>query len=293
MPNQTTLARSCVLKGIGVHTGRPVQVTLQPAEQDSGIVFERTDLSPCVRISATIASVAETHFCTSLIKDSVKVSTIEHIMSALSGLAVDNVRVQITAEEAPILDGSAKLICDALLEAGLVEQSALRRYLRMKETVQVYQDDQYAKLQPLNGFQVQVTLDHEHPLIKAHSSWRFDAAKDNYMQAVSDARTYGFHKDYARLLAANLALGASLDNTLVLSDSGVMDIESYPLRHQDECVRHKVLDAIGDLYLLGFPVIGCFEGYKSGHSLNAQLVQAVVTNPDSYEVVTTKEWVGC
>lgn len=287
MINQRTI-REIRATGVGVHTGEKVYLTLRPAPVDTGIVFRRVDLDTPVEIPALSENVGDTTLNTCLIKDGVKVSTVEHLLSAFAGLGVDNAYVDVTAPELPIMDGSAGPFVFLIQAAGIIEQAALKKFIRIKRKVEVENGDKWARVEPYNGSNFNMTIDFSHPLIqKSNQNCDVDLSTTAYIKDISRARTFGFLNEYEYLRANNLASGASLDNTIVLDDYRVLNEDG--LRYEDEFVRHKLLDAIGDFYQLGHNMLGSFVGFKSGHALNHQLLQAVIADQDAWEVVTFDE----
>lgn len=291
MLNQRTLRNVIRAKGIGLHTGKQVELTLNPAPPNTGIRFRRIDLNPPVEILAGLDQVGDTRLSTTLINGDVRVSTVEHLLSALSGLGVDNAVIDLSAEEVPIMDGSAGPFVFLIQSAGIAEQSASKSYLRVLHQVKVKDGDKWAKLSPYNGFKVGFTIDFRHPMFKGRSSHsEIDFSRTSFVREVSRARTFGFMRDIERLREGNLALGGSLDNAVVLDDYRVVNADG--LRYKDEFVKHKVLDAVGDLYLLGYSLIGSFTGYKSGHELNNRLLQALVAQENAWEIVSFDSGAG-
>ena len=285
MVKQRTLKNIIRATGIGIHTGKKVYLTLKPAPANVGIVFCRTDLDPVVSIPATADNVGDTTLSTNLVQDGVRVCTVEHLLSAFAGLGVDNAYVELSSEEVPIMDGSAAPFIFLLQSAGVEEQDAAKKFIRIKKTVSVSQDDKTASLEPHNGFHVGFTIDFDHPLFESRNcTTQLDFSSTSYVKEVSRARTFGFMKDFEYLRSKNLALGGSLDNAIAVDDYRVLNEDG--LRYQDEFVKHKVLDAVGDLYLLGRSLIGKFEGYKSGHGLNHMLLRELLAQQDAWEVVT-------
>ena len=285
MLRQRTLHKPTRTTGVGLHTGARVEMTLRPAPVDTGIVFHRTDLARTVDIPAIAANVGDTRLSSTLKADGASVSTVEHLMSALAGLGIDNLHVDVAGPELPIMDGSAGPFVFLLQSAGIVEQSASKRYLRITSTVEVSDGDKRARFEPFDGFRLDFTVDFPHPVFGSENrSVVVDFAVDSYAKEVSRARTFGFMQDVEAMRAAGLGLGGSLQNAVVLDEFKVLNSEG--LRYDNEFVRHKVLDAIGDLYLLGGPLIGQYTAYKSGHSLNNQLARALLARPDAFEVIT-------
>ena len=285
---QRTLKYSNSATGVGLHSGKKVKITLNPAPVDTGIVFRRVDLDPVVEIAAKPLLVGDTRLCTALINESgVRVATIEHLMSAFAGLGVDNVYVDVDAPEVPIMDGSAALFFFLIRSAGIVAQSAFKRFVGIKKTIEVSHGTpgeanyKFARFEPYNGFEVDCTIDFDHPLFtEGAQNIRLDFSKISYAKEISRARTFGFLAQYEQLRAMNLALGGSLDNAIVIDEYKVLN--KGGLRYPNEFVRHKVLDAIGDLYLLG-PVLGRFIAYKPGHALNNELLRALLAEESAWE----------
>lgn len=285
MIKQRTLKNVIRATGVGTHTGEKVFLTLRPAPPNSGIVFYRTDLEPIVRIPAQTNFVGDTRLSSTLIKDGVRIATIEHLLSAFAGLGIDNAFVDVTAGEVPIMDGSAGPFVFLIQSAGIEEQNALKRFIRIKRKIQVKDGDKKALLKPHDGFRVSFTINFDHPAFRnSKQTSVFDFSTTSYIKEVCRARTFGFLSEYEKLRELNLALGSGFDNAVVIDDYRVLNEDG--LRYEDEFVKHKVLDAIGDLYLLGCNVIGEFEGYKSGHSLNNQLLRTLLADETAWEYVT-------
>jgi len=285
MIKQRTLKNTIRATGIGLHSGDKVYLTLRPAEINTGIRFRRVDLEEPVTIDATPENVGETMLSTTLVKDGVKVSTIEHLLSALAGLGIDNALVDVTASELPIMDGSAGPFVFLLQSAGVVEQESQKRYIKIKKEIRVEDGDKWAAFVPFNGFKVTFTIDFDHPAFTDNlKTSSMDFSSTTFVKEVSRARTFGFMKDIEFLRANNLALGGSLDNAIVVDDDKILNEDG--LRYADEFVKHKILDAIGDLYLLGHSLIGEFQGFKSGHALNNKLLHALLERPDAWEEVS-------
>jgi UDP-3-O-[3-hydroxymyristoyl] N-acetylglucosamine deacetylase len=285
MFGQRTLQNRISASGVGLHSGKWINMTLHPAPADSGIVFRRSDLSPVVDIPALVAQVGDTRLGTVLGLGSVRVSTVEHLMSALAGLGVDNCVVELTAAEVPIMDGSADPFVFLLQSAGLTGQDQPKRFLRILEPVEVRDGDKWARFDPYDGFRVNLEIEFDHPLFShGLTSSTMEFSSTTYLKEVARARTFGFMRDLETLRQHNLALGGSLDNAIVLDDSGVLNEEG--LRYRDEFVKHKVLDAVGDLYLLGCGLIGEFSGFKSGHGLNNRLLRELLARPAAFGMVT-------
>ncbi len=288
MIKQRTLKNAIRATGVGLHTGEKVYLTLRPAAADAGIIFRRVDLDPPVEIKATPENVGDTQLSTTLAKDGVKISTVEHLLSAFAGLGIDNAYVDLSAPEVPIMDGSAGPFVFLVQSAGIEEQNAPKRFIRIKRSVTVEEGDKWARFEPFDGFKVSIKIDFEHPVFKSRSQdASIDFSTTSFVKEVSRARTFGFMKDYEYLRAHNLALGGTLDNAVVLDDYRVLNEDG--LRYEDEFVKHKVLDAIGDLYLLGNSLIGAFSGYKSGHELNNRLLRQLLADESAWEVATYLE----
>ena len=280
MVRQRTLRRTIKATGVTLHSGEKAILTLRPAPANTGIIFRRVDLTPAIEIKATPENVVDTTLSTCLGQDKVRISTVEHLLSAMAGLGIDNAYVDITAPEMPIMDGSASPFIFLLQSAGIEEQNALKRYIRIKEKIIVKNGDKY-----FSGFKVSFTIAFDHPVLNRTSqSTTLDFSSSSYVKEVSRARTFGFLSDYEKLRQLNLAVGASLDNAVVIDDFRILNEEG--LRYEDEFVKHKILDAIGDLYLLGSNLIGAFSGYKSGHALNNLLLRALLSNQSAWEYVT-------
>lgn len=287
MVKQRTLKNVVRATGVGVHSGDKVFITLRPAAADTGIVFRRVDLDPVVEIPANVEYVGDTSLCTCLSRDHVRIATIEHLMSALAGLGIDNLYVDITSPELPIMDGSAGPFIFLIQSAGIQEQAAAKKFIRIKRKITVKEGDKFAVIEPYQGFKVNFSIDFEHPVFNSENQKAsFDFCSTSYVKEVSRARTFGFLSDYEYIRKHNLALGASLDNAIVLDEFKIVNQDG--LRYTDELVKHKILDAIGDLYLLGHSVIGEFTGHKSGHALNNLLLHRLLENQDAWEIVTYK-----
>ncbi len=285
MLRQRTLKNVIRATGVGLHGGEKVFLTLRPAAVDTGIVFRRIDLDPVVEIPARASLVSETVLCTGLSQGGAKVQTVEHLMSALAGLGVDNAWVEITAAEIPIMDGSAGPFVFLLQSAGIVEQEAPKRFIRIVKPVEVRDGDKFARFTPHDGFRIGFTVKFDHPAIPdALSRVEIDFSTSAYVKEVSRARTFGFMSDLEYMRERNLGLGGSMDNAIVLDEFRVLNEDG--LRYADEFVRHKILDAVGDLYLAGRPIIGAYEGYKSGHALNNKLVNALLADAAAWEEVS-------
>lgn len=285
MLRQRTLKNLIRATGVGLHSGEKVFLTLRPAPIDTGIVFRRTDLDPVVEIPARAELVTETVLCTGLSRDGGKVMTVEHLMSALAGLGIDNAYVELTAPEIPIMDGSAGPFIFLLQSAGIVEQDAAKKFMRILKTVEVREGDKFARFTPHDGFRIGFTVEFNHPAIPtSRSRAEVDFSTTAYINEVSRARTFGFMHDLEYMRERNLGLGGSMDNAIVLDEFRVLNEDG--LRYADEFVRHKILDAVGDLYLAGHAIIGAYEGFKSGHALNNRLVRALLADADAWEEVS-------
>jgi UDP-3-O-[3-hydroxymyristoyl] N-acetylglucosamine deacetylase len=285
---QRTLKNVIRATGVGIHTGEKVFMTLRPAAVNTGIVFRRVDLDPVAEIPATATNVGDTSMSTTLVHDDVRVSTVEHLLSAMAGMGIDNAYVDLSAAEVPIMDGSAGPFVFLIQSAGIEEQLAPKRFIRILRPVEVRQDDKWARFEPHEGFKVAVKIDFNHPVFKSHSSFAsVDFSTTSFLKEISRARTFGFMRDLEMLRNRNLVLGGSMDNAVVLDDYRVLNEDG--LRYEDEFVKHKVLDAIGDLYLLGHSLIGAFSGYKSGHGLNNLLLRETLQQADAWEEVTFGE----
>ncbi|AWV06493.1 UDP-3-O-acyl-N-acetylglucosamine deacetylase [Marilutibacter maris] len=285
MLRQRTLKNLIRATGVGLHSGEKVFLTLRPAPVDSGIVFRRVDLDPVVEIPARAGLVTETMLCTGLSCGSGKVMTVEHLMSALAGLGIDNVIIDLSAPEVPIMDGSAGPFVFLLQSAGIAEQDAPKRFIRITRPVEVRDGDKIARFTPHEGFRIGFTVEFDHPAIPASQSRaEVEFSTASYVKEVSRARTFGFMRDLEFMRERNLGLGGSMDNAIVLDEFRVLNEDG--LRYADEFVRHKILDAVGDLYLAGRPIIGAYEGFKSGHALNNKLVRALIAEPATWEEVS-------
>ncbi|MED5534964.1 MAG: UDP-3-O-acyl-N-acetylglucosamine deacetylase [Pseudomonadota bacterium] len=281
---QRTLKESVRATGIGLHSGAKVYMTLRPAPDNSGITFRRIDLDTPVDIPADALSVAQTTLGTTLEHQNTRVATVEHLLSALAGLGVDNAFVDLTAPEVPIMDGSAAPFVFLLQSAGIEEQHSLKRFIRIRKAVEVKDDGKWARLEPYNGFKVNFEIDFDHPVLKKHrQNASLEFSTTAFLKEISRARTFGFLTDIESLRERDLTLGGSIDNAVVMDEYRVLNEDG--LRFRDEFVRHKILDAVGDLYLLGRCLIGEFTGYKSGHHLNNKLLRALLEQEDHYEEV--------
>jgi UDP-3-O-[3-hydroxymyristoyl] N-acetylglucosamine deacetylase len=284
MVGQRTLKNSIRATGVGLHTGKKVLMTLKPAGPDEGIVFRRTDLSGCAEVRAHAQNVGDTRLGTTLCKADVRVSTVEHLLSAFAGLGIDNAIVELSAGEVPIMDGSAGPFVFLLQSAGIEEQRRPKRFVRVKKRLRVEDGDKWAQFDPFDGFKVNFEIEFNHPIFKRRAQKAsMDFSTTSFLKEVSRARTFGFMRDLESMRARNLALGGNLDNAIVLDDFRVLNEDG--LRYEDEFVKHKILDAIGDLYLLGHSLIGEFSGHKSGHALNNRLLRMLLSDPSSFEEV--------
>lgn len=288
MIRQRTLKNVIRATGIGVHTGEKVFLTLRPAPVNTGIVFCRADLDPVVEIPAKAEFIGDTSLCTCLAKGDARIATVEHLLSALAGMGIDNAYIDVNSVELPIMDGSAGPFVFLVKSAGIEEQNAAKRFMRIKKKIEVKDGDKFVAVEPYEGFQVNFAIDFDHPAFEdGTKKATLDFSSMSYVKEVSRARTFGFLSDYEYIRKNNLALGASLDNAIVLDDYKVMNQDG--LRYPDEFVRHKILDVLGDLYLLGHSLIGAVTGYKSGHALNSQLLNAILSQEDAYEIVTYED----
>jgi UDP-3-O-[3-hydroxymyristoyl] N-acetylglucosamine deacetylase len=285
MAQQRTLQNMIRATGVGLHSGEKVYLTLRPAPVDTGIVFRRVDLEPVAEIPARADLVTETMLCTGLTREGGKAMTVEHLMSALAGLGVDNLYVELSAPEVPIMDGSSGPFVFLLQSAGIVEQNARKRFIRILKPVEARDGDKVARFEPHDGFRLGFTVEFNHPAIPASQSRAVvEFSTENYIREVSRARTFGFMRDLEFMRERNLGLGGSMDNAIVLDEFRVVNDDG--LRYADEFVRHKILDAVGDLYLAGHPILGAYEGYKSGHALNNKLVRALLADASAWDIVT-------
>jgi len=284
MLKQRTLKNPIKTTGVGLHTGARVEIVLRPAAPDTGIVFHRIDLEHPVSLPADASNVGDTRLSSTLRRDGASISTVEHLMSALAGLGIDNLHVDVAGPEIPIMDGSAGPFVFLLQSAGVVEQDPPKRYLRILQPVEVREGDKWARFDPFNGFKLDFTIDFPHPMFGSENrSVVIDFAEHSYVKEVARARTFGFMQEVEAMRAAGLGLGGSLQNAIVLDEYRVLNSEG--LRYDNEFVKHKVLDAIGDLYLLGHPLIGQYTAFKSGHGLNNALARALQARPEAWELV--------
>jgi UDP-3-O-[3-hydroxymyristoyl] N-acetylglucosamine deacetylase len=288
MIRQRTLKNTIRATGVGLHSGEKVYLTLRPAPVDHGIVFRRVDLDPIVDIQAKATNVGETTMSTTLVQDGVRVDTVEHLLSAMAGLGIDNAIVELSAQEVPIMDGSAGPFVFLIQSAGIAEQSKAKRFIRIKKKVEVREGDKVASFVPYNGFKVTFEIEFDHPAFKQSAQKAsLDFSSTSFVKEVSRARTFGFMKDIEFLRSKNLALGGSVNNAIVVDEYRVLNEDG--LRYDDEFVKHKILDAVGDLYLLGHSLMGEFVGFKSGHGLNNKLLRELELQTDAWEFVEYEE----
>ncbi len=285
MVKQRTLKNIIRATGVGLHTGEKVYMTLRPAAPNTGIIFRRVDLEQPIDIIASAENVGDTALSSTLTNGDTRIATVEHLLSALAGLGIDNAYVDVSAPEVPIMDGSAGPFVFLLQSAGIEEQNAPKKFIRIKKPIVVEQTDKWARFDPFDGFKVSFEIEFDHPVFKKHSQQAtVDFSTTSFVKEVSRARTFGFMRDYEMLRSRNLALGGTLDNAIVVDDYRILNEDG--LRYEDEFVKHKILDAIGDLYLLGHSLIGAFTGYKSGHALNNQLLRTLLADREAWEEVT-------
>lgn len=288
MIKQRTLKNEIRATGVGLHTGKKVYLTLRPAAADAGITFRRVDLDPVVEIKAKAENVGDTTLSTTLVNGDVRVSTVEHLLSAMAGLGIDNAIVEVSADEVPIMDGSAGPFVFLLQSAGIQEQNAPKRFIRIKRELTITDGDKTATFKPFDGFKVAFTIDFDHPVFKDRSlSASVDFSSTSFVREVSRARTFGFMHEIEFLRSKGLAKGGSVNNAIVIDKYRVLNEDG--LRYEDEFVKHKILDAIGDLYLLGYSLIGEFDAYKSGHGLNNKSILELMENKDAWEMVTFED----
>jgi len=287
MLKQRTIKYLVKTTGIGLHSGTKVELTMRPAAPDTGIVFRRIDLDPVVDFHASASVVGDTRLASTLVKDGARISTVEHLMSACAGLGIDNLYIDLNAEEIPIMDGSASSFVFLLQQAGLEEQDVAKKFIRVKKTVEIREgqgaSEKWARLDPYNGFKLDFFIEFNHPAIDACQHTVVDLGKVSYVKDVARARTFGFMQDVETLRGMGLARGGSLENAIVMDEYRILNADG--LRYEDEFVRHKILDAIGDLYLVGHPLLASYTAHKSGHALNNQLLRALLAQPDAYEIV--------
>jgi UDP-3-O-[3-hydroxymyristoyl] N-acetylglucosamine deacetylase len=288
MIKQRTLKNIIRATGVGLHTGDKVYMTLRPAAPNTGIVFRRTDLNPPVELHSRPENVGDTRLSTTLMNGDVRVSTVEHLLSAMAGLGIDNAYVDLSAPEVPIMDGSAGPFVFLIQSAGIEEQDAAKRFIRIKKPVIVQDGDKWAKLEPFDGFKVGFSVEFDHPLFnKRNSQAEMDFSTTSFVKEVSRARTFGFMRDIEMLRERNLTLGGSMDNAVVLDDYRVLNEDG--LRYDNEFVKHKILDAIGDIYMLGHSLIGAYSAHKSGHELNNKLLRSLMADATAWEEVSFKD----
>ncbi|MBG5986505.1 UDP-3-O-acyl-N-acetylglucosamine deacetylase [Proteus vulgaris] len=289
MIKQRTLKRIVQATGVGLHTGKKVTLTMRPAPANTGVIYRRTDLNPPVDFPADAKSVRDTMLCTCLVnEDDVRISTVEHLNAALAGLGIDNIVIEVNAPEIPIMDGSAAPFVFLLLDAGIEELRTAKKFIRIKETVRVEDGDKWAEMRPYNGFKLDFTIDFNHPAIDASTQrYKLDFSAESFMSQISRARTFGFMRDIEYLQSKGLCLGGSFDCAIVVDDYRVLNDDG--LRFEDEFVRHKMLDAIGDLFMCGYNIIGEFTAFKSGHALNNKLLQAVLAKESAWGFVTFED----
>ncbi len=288
MIKQRTLKNVIRATGVGLHTGKKILLTLRPAPANAGIIFRRIDLDEPVEIEAKPDNVGDTMLSTSLVKDGVKISTVEHLLSAFAGFGIDNAYIDLSSDEVPIMDGSAGPFVFLIQSAGVEEQNAPKQFLRIKEKIRVEDEDKWAMFEPFEGFKVGFTIEFDHPMFHdGNCKAEIDFSTTSYVKEVSRARTFGFMRDVELLRENNLALGGSLDNAVVVDDYRILNEDG--LRYEDECVKHKILDAIGDLYLLGHSLIGSFTGFKSGHALNNRLLRELLVTESAWELVSYED----
>lgn len=288
MIKQRTLKNAIKATGVGLHTGEKVYLTLKPAPIDTGIVFRRVDQQPTVEIKAWAENVGDTTLSTNLSSGDVRIATVEHLLSALAGLGIDNAYIELSAEEVPIMDGSAAPFVFLIQSAGIKEQDAPKSFIRIKRKVKVEHEGKWASFEPFDGFKVGFTIEFDHPVFRERNKeCSLDFSSTSFVKEVSRARTFGFMRDIEYLRSQNLALGGSMDNAIVVDDYRVLNEDG--LRYDNEFVKHKVLDAVGDLYLLGKSLIGEFKGHKSGHFLNNMLLRELLSQKDAWEIVTFED----
>lgn len=288
MVRQRTLKKIIRTNGIGLHTGEKISLTLRPAEPDTGIVFRRIDLTLPVKIKAHADNVGDTRLSTTLIRNGVKISTVEHLLAAFAGLSIDNAYVDVGASEIPIMDGSAWPFVTLIQAAGIVNQSVPKKFIRIKRRLSVRDGDRWACFEPYKGYKLSFSIDFPHPVFNQYpQTATLDLTPTSFIREISRARTFGFLCDLEQLRRDNLALGGSLDNAIVIDDKCIINEDG--LRYEDEFVKHKILDAIGDLYLLGHHLIGTFIGHKSGHALNNILLKTLLAEHSAWEIVTKQE----
>ncbi|MES2048097.1 MAG: UDP-3-O-acyl-N-acetylglucosamine deacetylase [Pseudomonadota bacterium] len=292
MLKQRTIKQQVKTVGVGVHSGTKVDLVLRPAPIDTGIIFTRTDLTPPVVFHAQAMNVGDTRMASTLIAEGQKVSTVEHLLSACAGLGIDNLYIDVSAEEIPIMDGSASSFVYLLQQAGMQEQQAAKKFIKVIKPVEIHEgtgkSEKWARLEPFDGFKLHFFIEFNHPAVDGTTQTaEVDFAKISYVKDVARARTFGFMQDVEMLRGIGLARGGSMENAIVMDEYRILNADG--LRFDDEFVRHKILDAIGDLYLIGHPLLASYSAHKSGHGLNNQLLRALLAQPDSYEIVTFSE----
>ena len=288
MIKQRTLKNTVRATGVGIHTGQKVYITLKPAPVDSGIVFSRTDFDQPVHIKATAESVGDTSMSTTLIKDGARVATVEHLMAAFSGMGIDNCIVELSASEVPIMDGSAGPFVFLIQSAGIELQNKAKRFIKILKPIEVTHQDKIARFEPHDGYKLKFEIEFNHPAFSDHTKSKEIHLNTNaFVKEISRARTFGFMRDIEMLRENNLAIGGSMDNAIVLDDYRVLNQDG--LRYEDEFVKHKILDAIGDIYQLGHPIIGSFYGFKSGHELNNKLARKLLVHQECWELVNFEQ----
>lgn len=289
MLTQRTVKQLVKTIGVGLHSGTKVELTLRPAAPDTGIVFRRVDLNPPVDLPASATAVGDTRMASVLDRDGARVSTVEHLMSACAGLGIDNLYVDVTAEEIPIMDGSAASFVFLLQQAGLQEQAVPKKFIRVKKPVEVREgkgaQEKWARLEPYDGFRLKFFIEFNHPAVDVTGQYaEVDFEAESYVKEIARARTFGFMQDVETLRGMGLARGGSLENAIVMDEYRILNADG--LRYENEFVRHKILDAIGDLYLIGHPLLASYTAHKSGHTLNNLLLRELLAHPDAYEIVT-------
>lgn len=289
MIKQRTIREVIKATGVGLHSGTKVELTLRPAAPETGIVFRRIDLKPVVEFPSHPTIVGDTRMASTLQKDGARISTVEHLMSACAGLGIDNLYIELTAEEVPIMDGSASSFVYLLQQAGLEEQNAPKKFIRVLKPVEVREgegvQEKWARLEPFDGFKLKFFIEFNHPAVDATGQVaEVDFSFDSYIKEIARARTFGFMQDVEMLRGMGLARGGSLENAIVMDEYRILNADG--LRYENEFVRHKILDAIGDLYIVGHPLLASYAAHKSGHGLNNLLIRALVKDPDAYEIVT-------
>ena len=288
MLKQRTLSNSIRASGVGLHSGEKVNMTLRPAAKDTGIIFRRLDIEPIQQIPALATSVIDTMLGTTIAKKNASVMTVEHILAAFAGLGIDNALIDLDGPEVPIMDGSSASFIFLIESAGIEEQNASKKFLRIKKKIRVEDGEKFAEFKPYNGYRISFEIDFDHPMIKSKlTKLSVDFSTLTFLKEISRARTFGFLKEIETLRSKNLALGGSLDNAIVLDDYRILNQDG--LRYQDELVRHKILDLLGDLYLMGHILVGEFNGYKSGHELNNKLILKLYADQTAWEEIEESE----